>query len=175
MAPTPRSPNGTGAWLGIAERLAQVIPDPDPSAPRRLIARAAELGNSWPQLPAPRQRALLAALVERIDIGTHQIDIHLRARGPGCAIGGPERAVPKFADLYGSFSVKWLFGLLPVFCSERKGRFSSRRPLQCATASAAEFASDSSLEEAVSSEPVSGNPKFPASWENTGKFIDFGL
>jgi hypothetical protein len=34
---------------------------------------------------------------------------------------------------------------------------------------------DSLLEEAVSSEPVSGNPKFPASWENTGKFIDFGL
>src|SRR5215470_8407748 len=33
----------------------------------------------------------------------------------------------QFADLYGSFSVKWLFGLLPVFCSERKGRFSSRR------------------------------------------------
>jgi len=33
----------------------------------------------------------------------------------------------KFVDLYGSFSVKWLFGLLPVFCSERKGRFSSRR------------------------------------------------
>jgi hypothetical protein len=34
---------------------------------------------------------------------------------------------------------------------------------------------DSLLEEGVSSEPVSGNPKFPASWENTGKFIDFGL
>jgi hypothetical protein len=32
-----------------------------------------------------------------------------------------------FADLYGSFSVKWLFGLLPVLCSERKGRSSSRR------------------------------------------------
>ena len=30
-------------------------------------------------------------------------------------------------DLYGSFSVKWFFGLLPVPCSERKGRSSSRR------------------------------------------------
>jgi len=34
---------------------------------------------------------------------------------------------------------------------------------------------DSPLEEAVSSEPVSENRKFPASWENTGKFIDLGL
>jgi hypothetical protein len=34
---------------------------------------------------------------------------------------------------------------------------------------------DSLVEEAVSSEPVSENRKFPASWENTGKFIDFGL
>jgi len=40
---------------------------------------------------------------------------------------GPRGTDRKFADLYGSFSVKWLFGLLPVFCSERKGRFSSRR------------------------------------------------
>jgi len=38
-----------------------------------------------------------------------------------------------------------------------------------------EFATDSPLEEAVSSEPVSENRKFPASWVNTGKFIDFGL
>jgi len=34
---------------------------------------------------------------------------------------------------------------------------------------------DSPLEEAVWSEPVSETRKFPASWENTGKFIDFGL
>ena len=31
------------------------------------------------------------------------------------------------------------------------------------------------LEEAVSSEPVSGSPKFPASRENTGNFIGWGL
>jgi hypothetical protein len=34
----------------------------------------------------------------------------------------------------------------------------------------AEFASDSPLEEVVSSELVSEGPKFPASWEYTGKF-----
>ena len=36
------------------------------------------------------------------------------------------------------------------------------------------FAYDSLLEEAVSSEPVSGL-EFPASWEYTGKFIEFTL
>ena len=51
----------------------------DPSARRRLIARAAEIGKRWPQLPTTRQRALLAGLVERIDIGANQIDIHVRA------------------------------------------------------------------------------------------------
>jgi hypothetical protein len=39
---------------------------------------------------------------------------------------------------------------------------------------AARFASDSLLEEAVSSEPVS-EAKFPASWENTGNFVRLGL
>jgi hypothetical protein len=38
----------------------------------------------------------------------------------------------------------------------------------------AKFASDSPLEEGVSSEPVS-EAKFPASWENTGNFSDSGL
>ena len=36
------------------------------------------------------------------------------------------------------------------------------------------FAVDSLLEEAVSSEPVS-EAEFPASWENTGNFVDSGL
>src|SRR5499427_1286175 len=61
----------------------------DPSAQRRLIARAAEIGTRWPQLPAPRQRALLADLVERIDIAANQIDIHVRARGLGALFDGP--------------------------------------------------------------------------------------
>ena len=45
---------------------------------RRLIARAAEIGKTWPELPETRQRALLTALIERIDIGDNQIDIHIR-------------------------------------------------------------------------------------------------
>jgi site-specific DNA recombinase len=61
----------------------------DTVAQRRLIARAAELGRTWPQLPTPHQRALLAGLVERIDIGADQIDIHLRARGLGALFDGP--------------------------------------------------------------------------------------
>ena len=37
------------------------------------------------------------------------------------------------------------------------------------------FAADSALEGGVSCELVSEIPKFPASWENTGNFIDSGL
>src|SRR5256886_5546086 len=50
----------------------------DPSAQRRLIARSAEIGKSWPELPGTRQRAFLTALIERIDVGANQIDIHFR-------------------------------------------------------------------------------------------------
>ena len=46
-----------------------------------------------------------------------------RARGPRTVVHRNR----KFADLYGGFSVKWFFGLLPVPCLERKGRSSSRR------------------------------------------------
>src|SRR6516225_8513175 len=42
--------------------------------------------------------------------------------------GGRQGEEVGFAtDLYGGFSVKWFFGLLPVPCLERKGRSSSRR------------------------------------------------
>ena len=53
-------------WLLDPGSIHAVTQRTDPSAQRRLIARAAELGKSWPQLPATRQRALLAGLVERI-------------------------------------------------------------------------------------------------------------
>jgi len=52
---------------------------PDPSAQRRLIARAVEIGKSWTELPGTRQRAFLTTLIDRIDVGAHQIDIHLRS------------------------------------------------------------------------------------------------
>ena len=51
---------------------------PDPSAQHQLIARAAEIGKSWTELPGTRQRDLLTALIERIDVRADQINIHLR-------------------------------------------------------------------------------------------------
>jgi site-specific DNA recombinase len=50
----------------------------DPSTQCRLIARAAEIGKSWTELPGTRRHALLAALIDRIDVGANRIDIHLR-------------------------------------------------------------------------------------------------
>ena len=38
-------------------------------------------------------------------------------------LGAPPLRNQKFADLYGSFPVKWFFGLLPVLCWERKRPF----------------------------------------------------
>jgi site-specific DNA recombinase len=76
-------------WLLDPGSIYPVTQRTDPSAPRRLIARAAEIGKSWPQLPATRQRALLAGLVERIDIGANQIDIHVRTRRLGALFDGP--------------------------------------------------------------------------------------
>jgi len=76
-------------WLLDPGSIYPVTPRSDPSAPRRLIARAAEIGKSWPQLPTTHQRALLAGLVERIDISANQIDMHLRARGLSALFDGP--------------------------------------------------------------------------------------
>jgi len=77
--------------LGSVYRVTQL---PDPSAQRRLVVRAAEIGKSWPELPAARQRAVLAAVIERIDIGTNQIDIHLRPTGLGALLGIASTALP---------------------------------------------------------------------------------
>jgi hypothetical protein len=46
------------------------------------------------------------------------------------------------------------------------------RPAHVASPQGVKFAPDSPLEGAVTSEPVSEAPKFPASRENTGNFID---
>ena len=56
----------TAAWLA------------DPSMQQRLIARAAEIGKYWPELSVARKRAVLAALIKRIEVRVDQIDIHLR-------------------------------------------------------------------------------------------------
>jgi site-specific DNA recombinase len=65
-------------WLLDPGSVYQATRLPDPSTQRRLIARAAEVGKSWAELPEPRQRAFLPALIHRIDVGANQIDIHLR-------------------------------------------------------------------------------------------------
>jgi DNA invertase Pin-like site-specific DNA recombinase len=65
-------------WLVNPGSIYQAIWLGDPSASRRQIARAEEIGRSWPELPAARQCTLLTALIERIDVGANRIDIHLR-------------------------------------------------------------------------------------------------
>jgi site-specific DNA recombinase len=50
----------------------------DASIQQRLVARTAEIGKRWPELPVPRKRAVLTALIERIEVSVDQIDIRLR-------------------------------------------------------------------------------------------------
>jgi site-specific DNA recombinase len=68
-------------WLLDPGGIYQSTRLPDPSAQRRLIARAAEIGKSWTELPGTRQRAFFRALIDRIDVGAHQIDIHCTRPG----------------------------------------------------------------------------------------------
>jgi hypothetical protein len=87
-ATTLRIPAGEIERL-VTSRVRQWLLDPggiyqstrlaDPSAQRRLIAHAGEIGKSWTELPATRQRAFLTTLIDRIDVGADQIGIHLRA------------------------------------------------------------------------------------------------
>jgi hypothetical protein len=50
----------------------------DASTQQRLVARAVDIGKRWPELPVARKRAVLIALIERIEVRVDQIDIHLR-------------------------------------------------------------------------------------------------
>jgi site-specific DNA recombinase len=50
----------------------------DASIQQRLVARTAEIGERWPELPVQRKRAVLTALIERIEVSVDQIDIRLR-------------------------------------------------------------------------------------------------
>jgi site-specific DNA recombinase len=65
-------------WLLDPGNIYQATRLSDPSTQRRLIARAVEIGKSWTELPGTRRHALLAALIDRIDVGANRIDIHLR-------------------------------------------------------------------------------------------------
>ena len=70
--------SGLRQWLVDPGSVYQATRFVDPSAQRQLIARAEEIGTSWPELPATRQRVLLAALIERVEVRANRIRIHLR-------------------------------------------------------------------------------------------------
>jgi site-specific DNA recombinase len=50
----------------------------DAAIQQRLVARAAEIGKRWPELPVARKRVVLTALIERIEVSVGQIDIRFR-------------------------------------------------------------------------------------------------
>jgi site-specific DNA recombinase len=78
-------------WLLDSGSIYQATRLSDPSTQRRLIARAAEIGKSWLELPGTRQRSFLTALIDRIDVGANRIDIHFR----------PTRLAALLDDQYG--------------------------------------------------------------------------
>ena len=47
----------------------------------RPAARAADIGKHWPEMPAARKRAVLAVLIERIEVSIDRIDIRLHPSG----------------------------------------------------------------------------------------------
>jgi site-specific DNA recombinase len=70
-------------WLldpgGIYKAISAQIPEP--STQQRLVARAAAIGKQWSELPPARTRAVLTALIERVEVRVDQVDIHLRPTG----------------------------------------------------------------------------------------------
>jgi site-specific DNA recombinase len=56
---------------------------PDASTQQRLVARAADIGKHWPELPVARKRAVLTGLIERVEVSVDQIDIRLRPQRVG--------------------------------------------------------------------------------------------
>src|SRR5947208_9334791 len=92
----------------VSSRVRQWLLDPgsiynatrlrDPSAHRRLVARAAEIGKSWPELPRTRQRVFLTALIDRINVGADQIDIHFRQARIGSLLNVAAMPVPSATE-----------------------------------------------------------------------------
>ena len=60
----------------------------DPSIQHRRVERAAEIGKHWPELSVARKRAILTALIERIEGSVDQIDIRLRPPRLGALLDG---------------------------------------------------------------------------------------
>jgi DNA invertase Pin-like site-specific DNA recombinase len=76
-------------WLldpGSIEK-STAAPFADPSIQHRHVARAKEIGKHWPELPVARKRAVLATLIERIEVRVDRIDIRLR---PPRLLDGPD-------------------------------------------------------------------------------------
>jgi site-specific DNA recombinase len=51
---------------------------PEPLAQQQLVARAAQIGRQWSELPPARRRAVLTALLERVEARVDRVHIHLR-------------------------------------------------------------------------------------------------
>jgi hypothetical protein len=62
----------------------------DPSIQHRRVARAAEIGKHWPELPVARKRAVLTTLIERIDVRVDRIDLRLRPPRLAALLDGPD-------------------------------------------------------------------------------------
>ncbi|HET7446528.1 MAG TPA: hypothetical protein VFJ49_01140, partial [Methyloceanibacter sp.] len=76
-----------------------------PSTQHRLIAQAAEIGRSWPELPAAQQRTFLTALIERIDVGLNRIDIHFHPTRLGTLLDIAATPLPSTTDQTQTLSV----------------------------------------------------------------------
>ena len=85
-------------WLVDPGSVYQAIRLADPSAQRRLIARAEQIGTSWPELPAARQHAFLTALIKRIDVGANRIDIHFRPTRLSTLLDTAATSLPSATD-----------------------------------------------------------------------------
>jgi hypothetical protein len=60
----------------------------DRSIQHQRLERAAEIGKHWPELSVARKRAVLTALIERIEVSVDQIDIRLRPPRLGALLDG---------------------------------------------------------------------------------------
>src|SRR5690242_2551004 len=85
-------------WLLDPAEIYQATGFSDASAQRRLLARAAEIGKRWPELPGARQRALVTALIGRIDVGAEQIDIRTHPSRLGMFVDGDAAPSPSTTD-----------------------------------------------------------------------------
>src|SRR5690348_14629981 len=110
------------------------------SAQRRLIAQAAEIGKRWPELPGARQRTLVTALIERIDVGADQIEIHIRPSRLGALLDGASTLLPSATD----DETQMLSVSVRLRCSEREIRMliDSTDPCGLAKPRAADQAAD---------------------------------